>query len=157
MALITWEQREAEIASRQAFEVEVAQREAERKRQLAAMLSIKQRLMRRLEHNVIITMLQDDLGDFPVTTRFMSNAEIDVAKKFEELASGDPTGEGYFKAMKGFRELLDDITITPELQGGFWSASDCPADPAAVMAIVLRTMRETITAIGAASSFRNNR
>jgi len=126
------------------------------KARLAAMLSVKQRLMRRLEMQTVTHTLEDDLGaSIHIVTRFMSQVEINRAKDLEQLTN-DKSGEGYFKAMDGLKALLDDITVgPPELTGGFWSSPECPADPAVIVGLVLRTMRKTITAIGAARSFRD--
>lgn len=146
-----------EIYNRSLRLKELAEADAETERaRLVGMLSVKQRLMRRLKMQTITHTLEDDLGkSIRIVTRFMSQAEIDQARIFDGIAS-DPKGEGYFKAMDGLKALLDEITVGPqELTGGFWSSPECPADPSVIVGLVMRTIRKTVTAIGGAASFRD--
>jgi len=106
--------------------------------ELTAGMSIRDRLMRRLETQTVKTALRDDLGEFEIETRLMTTGELQRAMELDRmLASGDP--ERYVEAMRGFSEILDEVCVTPGLTDGFWTSQDCPADPSVKVAIVLRT------------------
>lgn len=116
-------------------------------------LSIRDRLMRRLEAETVKTVLQDDIGDFEIETRLMTTGEIQRALMLDKMfSSGD--ADKFMEAVKGYSELLDEICVTPSLSGGFWTASDCPAEPAVKVAIVMNTALRSADIGRRVSSFR---
>lgn len=121
--------------------------------QLAAGMSIRDRLMRRLETETVKTRLQDDLGEFEIETRLMTTGEIQRAIELDKkYSSGDP--EKMMEALKGFSEILDEICVATGLGDGFWTDPDCPAEPAVKAAIVTRTAVVSADIGRRVSSFR---
>ena len=119
---------------RRRFEKDDAQLRA----QLAAGMSIRDRLMRRLETETVKTRLRDDLGEFEIETRLMTIGEIQRAIELDKMySSGD--AEKMIEALEGFSEILDEICVVTGLGDGFWTDPDCPAEPAVKAAIVTRT------------------
>jgi len=120
-------------------------------REVISRLSIKDRLMRRLQTKTIRTVLEDDLGSFTIETRLMTSDEMARALEFDKmLREAGENPEKYLEAMKGFRELLDDLCVTPHLGPGFWTDPDCPATDDVVVAIVLNTAAGAAVALGEA-------
>ena len=134
--------------------------EAGRTRKAIAQMTIIERMKQRLQDQTTIVYLRDQYGMIPIEIRFMTNGEIDEVKRLQELmVKTTPEDEvPYFDALKGFKEIADKITKGPvEFTGGFWSEPDSPITPGDVIEFVLDAINETITAIGAAKSFRANR
>lgn len=134
-------------ALRQRFEED----EERLRREVIARLSIKDRLMRRLRTKTVKTALRDDLGEFIIETRLMTGGEIARALELDKMlreAGGDP--EKYLEAMRGFRELLDELCVTPGLGQGFWTDPNCPATDDVVVAVVLNTAAGAAEALGEA-------
>jgi hypothetical protein len=120
-------------------------------REVISRLSIKDRLMRRLQTRTIKTDLEDDLGPFTIQTRLMTSEEMARALELDKmLREAGENPEKYLEAMKGFRELLDDLCVTPDLGPGFWTDPDCPATDDVVVAIVLNTAAGAAVALGEA-------
>jgi hypothetical protein len=107
--------------------------------------------MRRLQTRTIKTVLEDDLGPFTIQTRLMTSEEMARALELDKmLREAGENPEKYLEAMKGFRELLDDLCVTPDLGPGFWTDPDCPATDDVVVAIVLNTAAGAALALGEA-------
>ena len=121
--------------------------------QLAAGMSVRDRLMRRLETQTVKTALRDDLGEFEIETRLMTTGEIQRALELDKMfSSGD--AEKFMQAVRGYSEILDEICLTPGFEPGFWTSPDCPAEPAVKVAIVTRTAVVSADIGRRVSSFR---
>jgi hypothetical protein len=121
------------------------------RREVISRLTIKDRLMRRLQTKTIRTVLEDDLGSFIIETRLMTSEEMARALELDKmLREAGENPEKYVEAMKGFRELLADLCVTPNLGPGFWLDPGCPATDDVVVAIVLNTAAGAAVALGEA-------
>lgn len=122
--------------------------------ELVAILSVKDRLMRRLKVETVKTVLEDDLGEFTIETRLMTTGEIRKALELDEMySSGDPSQ--MMEAHRGFSEILDEICVTTGFEPGFWASPDCPAEPAVKAAIVTRSAVASADIGRRISSFRS--
>lgn len=133
--------------------------EAGRTRAALAQMTFIERMKQRLNNQTCIIFIHDQYGMMPIETRFMTNGEIEAVKRFQELMVKTSTEDEnpYFDALNGFKEMADKITMGPvEFTGGFWSNPDSSTTPGDVIEFVLDAINETITAIGAAKSFRAN-
>jgi len=126
------------IADRESLRRRFEEDDARLRAELVSCLSVRDRLMRRLETETVKTRLSDDLGEFEIETRLMTIDEIQRALELDKMyTSGD--AEKMMEAHRGFSEILDEICVTPGLGDGFWSSPDCPAEPAVKAAIIART------------------
>jgi hypothetical protein len=143
------------IAEREALKRRYEEDDARLRADLVARLSVKDRLMRRLQVETVKHILKDDIGEFTIETRLMPIGEIQRALELDRMyTSGD--AEKMMEAHSGFGELLDEICVTPGLGGGFWSSPECPAEPAVKAAIVARTAVASADIGRRISSFRDN-
>ena len=139
------------LKEREALKQRFEENEERLRREVIARLTIKDRLMRRLRTKTVKTVLQDDLGEFIIETRLMTSEEMARALELDKMlreAGDDP--EKYLEAMKGFRELLDELCVTPGLSDGFWTDPQCPATDDVVVAVVLNTAAGAAEALGEA-------
>jgi len=120
---------------------------------LAAQLSVRDRLMRRLQTKTFKTVLEDDLGEFTIETRLMTSGERFRALQYNKaMAEAGNDLEKYAKAIAGFKRLCSEIVVTPGLEG-FWEGDDVSDD--VVIAVVLNALYGSITAAGdSIGSFR---
>lgn len=119
---------------------------------IAAQLSIRDRLMRRTEKTTFKTVFEDDLGDFIVETRLMTSSERRDALKFNQmLGQGREDLNKYDEAIKGLKGLAAEICVTPGLDE--YLRSDDVGDDVLV-ALVLRSVYGTLEKVGEATSFR---
>jgi len=120
-------------------------------REVISRLSIKDRLMRRLQTRTIKTDREDGLGPFTSQTRLMTAEEMARALELDKmLREAGEKQEKYLEAMKGFRELRDDLCVTADLGRGFGTDPDCRATDDVVVAIVLNTAAGAAVAVGEA-------
>jgi len=120
---------------------------------IAAQLTIRDRLMRRTEKTTFETTFQDDLGDFAVETRLMTSNERMKALKLNLMISeGREDLTKYEEAINGLKELAAEICVTPGLDE--YLRSDDVSDDILV-AMVLRTVYGTLEKVGeSTTSFR---
>ena len=143
------------LEERESLTEKYEEEEAKLRAELAARLSVKDRLMRRLRTQTIRVVLEDDLGDIPLELRLMPTSEIERALKYDEMyGSGD--AEKMLEAHRGFSEMLDDICMTEGLRDGFWSDPDCPAEPAVKAALVMRSAVRSADIGRRVKSFRDD-
>ena len=142
------------LAERDELKRRFEEDDARLRHELASQLSVRDRLMRRLETETVKTILRDDLGDFKIETRLMTIGEIQRALELDKMyTNGDP--DLMMEAHRAYGELLDEICVTPGLGDGFWSSPDCPAEPAVKAAIVARTAVQSADVGRRISSFRD--
>jgi len=127
--------------------------EDRRKAALRAQLSVRDRLMRRVQVTRFKTVFEDDLGDFVVETRQMTSGERFQAVQLNQLlAQSDREPEKYAEAIGGFRELARELCVTPGLDD-YWNGEGVSDD--VVIAVVMSTLQQTMRLVGEAlTSFR---
>ena len=142
------------LEEREALKRKFEENEERLRREVLSMLSVKDRLMRRLRTKTIKTVLEDDLGEFTIETRLMTSGERYRALQLNKMlreSEGDP--EKYAKAINGFKELLVDLCVTPGLDEEFWMSDNVSDD--VIIAVILNTLYGSIKLVGdAVASFR---
>lgn len=151
--IVTAEQRQKEIKSREDLHERAARRTQEEKEKLIGQLSVRDRLMRRLHHKTFKTILEDDLGEFIIETRLMTSTERLEALKFnEQLRKSEGNVEEYGKAMSGFKSLVKEICATPGLEE-YWDSGESSDD--VVVSVIMNALYGSIEAVGdSVGSFR---
>jgi hypothetical protein len=146
MAVISAEQRAKEIADRDEMLKNVDSLTDEQKKNLAEQLSVRDRLMLRLNSRKVITKFKDPLGNFTVQTRMLNGKE---RTKFLELnkmlstANNDPTK--YEAAIAGMKAIVADINLTPGLDREYLLGDEISDD--VVLTIILSTFNGAAEAV----------
>lgn len=119
---------------------------------IAAQLTIRDRLMRRTEKTTFKTIFEDDLGEFVVEARLMTSSERREALRLNQmLGQGHTDLAKYEEAIKGLKDIAAEICVTPGLDE--YLRSDDVGDDV-VVALVLRSVYGTLEKVGEATSFR---
>ena len=151
MAVITAEQREAEIKDREDFKKNIEAGKRRRREELRMSLSIADRLMRRTQLARFQILFQDDLGDFSIETRQMTSRErFRTTELTNLLDQSEKETKKYTEAIEGLRQLAKEITLTPGMDDYY--DSDQVTDEV-VLLLVLRTFRGTLKMGGDAITF----
>jgi len=148
------------------------QGDEEAKMSLAETLTVRERLLRRKEHNTVFVEFADDLGAFKIEVKLLSPAEQnEVLKMYGELVAYQNSVKDISKddkdAQKEFAEKgtavmgklygwIEKICVDPELDAEYWKAgADYNID---VPLTLLRfAMSESQKASEDIRSFRSNR
>ncbi len=151
--IVTAEQRENEIKTRDNHQKDIEKHTQEEKDVLIKTLSVRDRLQRRLQTKTYKTELQDDLGVFVIETRLMTSEERLNALRFNaQLRNSEGDIEEYSKAIQGFKGVLKDVCRTPGLEE-YWDSDDVSDD--VIVAVIMNAVYGSIEAVGdSVSSFR---
>jgi len=80
---------------------------------LAAQLSVRDRLMRAQRQIVVETVLEDDLGEFTVRNRALTSSERKRLYELSALMQNNPKDmDAYGEAVEGYRAVLADTNLT---------------------------------------------
>jgi hypothetical protein len=119
MAVISKEQREQEIKSREEMMTNAETMTEDEKKQLVEGMSVRDRLMRMVPASRVKTVIKDDLGDFVIVTRTLTSMEGDVAASLTERLS---QSKGDLKVAREIftemRDFLGNVTVTPGVDWG---------------------------------------
>lgn len=129
MAVISKEQRMAEIKDRAEMMNNTETMGEDEKKELAANLATRDRLMRRLDTIKIITTFKDDLGSFIIESRMMKGAERERFMALNKaLADAKGDADQYNRAMAGLKEVAAGVCLTKGLDREFWTGGDVSDD-----------------------------
>jgi len=118
--------------------------EANLKAQIAAGMTIAERLMRKVQVTTFETVFQDDLGDFPIETRQMTADERSRAMLLmQQLAKAESEDDAkiYGETVKAFGKFAAEICVTPGIEG--YLQSDDVSDEV-LIALVLNTLTQSM-------------
>jgi len=132
MAIISEEQRAKEIEDRKILDEPIETLTEDEKKELAANLQTRDRLMRRLRTRKVTTVLKDDLGEIRLDTRLLTGKE---RARFLQ----------YNSAMAGLKELVADISLTPDLNRDYWMGDEVSDD--VVLTVILKTFNGAAQAV----------
>lgn len=114
------------------------------KAEIAAGMTIAERLMRKVQVTRFETVFKDDLGDFPIETRQMTADERSRAMLLmQQLAKSDSGDDAdmYGKTIKAFGKFAAELCVTPGVEE--YLLSDDVSDDV-VIALVMNTLTRSM-------------
>ena len=146
MAIISEEQRAKEIEDRKILDEPIETLTEDEKKELAANLQTRDRLMRRLRTRKVTTVLKDDLGEIRLDTRLLTGKERARFLQFnKQLSEAANDADKYNSAMAGLKELVADISLTPDLNRDYWMGDEVSDD--VVLTVILKTFNGAAQAV----------
>ena len=146
MSKITREEREAEVKAREDMITSTETMTEDEKKELAANLAMRDRLMRRLRVRKVTTVLSDDIGEIRLETRLLTGKERAKFLGFnKQLSEAANDADKYNAAMAGLKELAADINLTPDLDRGYWIGDEVSDD--VVLTVILNTFNGAAQAV----------
>jgi len=142
VAVVTAEQRAREVEERKAVETGVSTLTEEERKQLIQGLSIRDRLMARTRSSRIPTVFKDPSGEFTIYTRMMTGDERERAF---QLNADLRDAANYGASIKGMREMLRELCVTPGLPFSYWDTGEASDD--VVLLLILNTLSGTAKSV----------
>jgi len=137
-------ERRAVFEDEQSLKERVDSDEASLKAQIAAGMTIAERLMREVQVTQFKTVFEDDLGDFPIETRQMTSDERSRAMLLMQQlaqAESEDDAEKYGETVKAFGKFAAELCVTPGMTE--YLQSDDVSDDV-VIALVLNTLTQSM-------------
>ena len=137
-------ERRAIFEDEQSLKERVDADEASLKAQIAAGMTVAERLMRKVQVTRFETVFEDDLGDFPIETGQMTSDERSRAMLLMQQlaqAESEDDAEKYGETVKAFGKFAAELCVTPGMTE--YLQSDDVSDDV-VIALVLNTLTQSM-------------
>lgn len=126
-------------------------RQAKEAEEQAIGLTIAERLTRRAKAQTVELVMQDEDGDFAITMRQPTRAEMEDMQKMQELIMQESTQD---EANDQLCATLSDLCIDDSLNYEFWRGGNYSMND--LMDIVNKLFESIVVRVKEARSFRNN-